>query len=190
MGPMLLAVLLFAAAVLVTSVLAIRRQRRVLGLAAAPGWGAVRTLRWGGTLVASVVGPLLFAKLLVMVLALGSEVLLPAAGAGMMAGIGVAWLVLPMALLVIGTAALKLPAASDDRYLDTRDVIRLADGNEWSLLPLGVGMAFGMSLLIAAALGVATGSWMLLVLLPLGIGLLVWMSGRIAGRFQMLARGG
>ncbi|MCC5888844.1 MAG: hypothetical protein JJT88_20585 [Gammaproteobacteria bacterium] len=187
MNPILLGVLLFAAAILVTSVLAIRRQRRALGHEAPGWWMPLRSLRWSGALVASVVGPLLFAKMLVMVLALGSEVLLPAEGAGMMAGIGVAWLVLPMALLVIGTAALKLPAAADDRTLDTRDVIRLADGNEWSLLPLGVGLALGVSLLIGAALGVAMGTLAYLPLLPLGMALLVWISGRLAGRYQSLS---
>jgi len=187
MNPIVLAVLVFAVAVLATAALAIRRQRVALGFATGSWWMPLRTLRWSGALVATVAGPLLFAKMLVMVLALGSEVLLPAEGAGMMAGIGVAWLVLPMALLVIGTAALKLPAAADDRTLDTRDVIRLADGNEWSLMPLGVGLARGLLLLLGGALGVAMGTAAYLPLLPLGMALLVWISGRLAGRYQSLA---
>lgn len=187
MNPILLALLVFAAAVLVTAVLAIRQQRLTLGLDTAGWWMPWRTLRWSGALIASVAGPLLFAKMSIMALALGSEFLLPAEGAGMMAGVSVAWLLLPMALLVIGTAALKLPAAADDRPLDTRDAIRLADGNEWSLMPLGLGLALGMSLLVAGALGVATAVFALLLLLPLGSALLVWVSGRVAGRYRALA---
>lgn len=187
MGSMLLGVLVFVVAVLATAVLAIRQQRQTLGLDTATWWMPLRTLRWSGALVVGVVGPLLFAKMLVMVLALGSEVLLPADGAGMMAGIGIAWLLLPMALLVIGTAALKLPAAADDRALDTRDVIRLADGNEWSLMPLGVGLALGVLLLLGAALGVAVGALTYMFMLPLGMALLVWVSALLAGRYQLLA---
>jgi len=187
MNPILLALLVFAAAVWATAVMAIGQQRRALGLQTATWWMPLRTLRWSGALVASVVGPLLFAKMLVMVLALASEVLLPAEGAGMMAGIGLAWLLLPMALLVMGTAALKLPAAADDRLLDTRDVIRLADGNEWSLMPLGVGLGLGVLLLIGGALGVASTNLAALLLLPLGMALLVWVSGRLALRYRSLA---
>lgn len=190
MNPILLALFVFAAALGATAVMAIAQQRRALGLQTATLWMPLRTLRWSGALVASVVGPLLFAKMLVMVLALGSEVLLPAEGAGMMAGIGFAWLLLPMALLVIGTGALKLPAAADDRPLDTRDVIRLADGNEWSLLPFGVVLALGVSLLMGGALGLALGSPEALLLLPLGMALLVWISGRLALRYRSLAAAG
>lgn len=186
MHPLLLAMLVFIVAMLTTATLAIRRQRMALGCAGPGWWMPWRTLRWSGALLASVVGPLLFAKMLVMILALGSEILLPAAGAGMMAGIGVAWLVLPMALLVIGTAALKLPAAAVDRALYTRDAIRLADGNEWSLMPLGVGLALGVLMLIAGALGVAMGMLASLPLLPLAVAVLVWASGRLASRYQSL----
>ena len=187
MSSILLALLVFAAAVLATAALAIRRQRLALGLEATTWWMPLRTLRWSGALIAGVAGPLLFAKMLIMLLALGSEVILPAEGAGMMAGIGVAWLLLPMALLVIGTAALKLPAAANDQALDTRDVIRLADGNEWSLMPLGLGLALGVLLLLGGALGVALGALALLLLLPLGMALLVWVNGRLANRYQSLA---
>ncbi len=183
----LLAVLILATAILATAALAVRRQRQALGLDAAPWWMPRRTLRWSGAMVAGVLGPLLFAKMLVMALALGSELILPAEGAGMMAGIGVAWLLLPMALLVIGTAALKLPAAADDKTLDTREVIRLADGNEWSLMPLGVGLALGVLLLLGPAVGVALGTLAYLPLLPLGVVLLVWVSGRLADRYRSLA---
>lgn len=189
MNPILLALLVFAAALWATATLAIPRQRQALGLETTAWWMPLRTLRWSGALVASVVGPLLFAKMLVMVLALGSEILLPAEGAGMMAGIGLAWLLLPMALLVIGTAALKLPAAADDRPLDTRDVIRLADGNEWSLMPLGVGLALGVVMMIGGALGLASAS-LAALLLPLGMALLVWVSGRLARRYRSLAAAG
>lgn len=178
---------LFASLVFI-AVPCVRRQRRVMGIDDSASVAPIRTLRWSGVLFAGVLGPLLFAKLLIMVLALGSEVALPADGAGMFAGIGFAWLVLPMALLVIGTAALKLPAAAIDRDLDTQEVIRLADGREWSLLPLGMGLALAMLLLVAGSAGIALGRFEAVLPLLAGMLVLLWLSQRIAIRYQDLAR--
>ncbi|TVS15822.1 MAG: hypothetical protein EA417_12165 [Gammaproteobacteria bacterium] len=179
-------VVLFTSLILV-AVPCIRRQRQLLGMDGT-GFAPIHTLRWSGALFAGVLGPLLCAKLLIMVLALGSDAALPAEGAGMFAGIGFAWLVLPMALLVIGTAALKLPAAAIGRDLDTQDVIRLADGREWSLLPMGMGLALAMLLLVAGAVGIAVGRLEAVLPLAAGMFLLRWLSQRIAIRYRGLVR--
>lgn len=186
MTTFLLAAALLFGSLLLASVPGIRAQRSVLGRER-DGWSPRRSLRWSGALFAGVLGPLLLAKFLVTVLAFGSEALFSADGSGMLAGVGVAWLVLPMALLVIGTSALRLPAAAVDLQLDTRSVIRLAEGREWSLVPLGTGFALALLVLLAGAAGTAVGRLEAVLLLPLGIAMLLWLSRRAALRYRELA---
>lgn len=188
MATILLGVGLLVGSLLLASVFCIRAQRSVLGCEPAATISPRRSLRWSGALFAGVLGPLLLAKFLVTLLALGSEALLSSDGSGMLAGVGVAWLVLPMALLVIGTAALRLPAAALDQHLDTRDVIRLAEGREWSLVPLGAGLALAVLLLLAASAATALGRLEAVLLLPVGVACLVLLSRRVASRYRELAR--
>lgn len=187
--PGLLRTLLLAAlaggALFATAALCVTAQRGELG--ASTAFAPVRTLRWSGTLLAGIAGPLIVAKLMVGGLALLSGATLPTEGAGMLAGIGAAWLVLPMAMLVIGTAALKLPACALDRPLDTSDAIRLANGHEWSLLPLGAGLTLGLLALVAGYAAVATGRFEGLALLVVGMCLLPWVALRLARRWRALA---
>lgn len=124
-------------------------QRGLLGRGATAG---LRTrLAWTGAFVGAVAGPLITAKLTVAGVALASGTVLPVEGAGALAGVGVAGMVLPMALLVAGTAAMKLPASAVGAPIDAREAIRLVEGREWSLLPLGFVLA-----LTVLAIGVGT----------------------------------
>ena len=186
MTTLLVAAVLLFGSLLLASVPSIRTQRSILGREG-DAWSLRRSLRWSGSLFAGVPGPLLLAKFLVTVLAFGSEALFSADGSGMLAGVGVAWLVLPMALLVIGTSSLRLPAAAVDLQLDTRSVIRLADGCEWSLVPLGAGFALALLVLLAGSAGAAMGRLEALLLLPVGIAMLLWLSRRAALRYRELA---
>ncbi|MEE4360250.1 MAG: hypothetical protein V2I63_01865 [Pseudomonadales bacterium] len=159
-------------------------QRGVLGQAASPGPRTV--LAWAGTLLATVAGPLITAKLVVAVIALVSLALVPADGAGAFAGVGIAWLVLPMALLVTGTAALKLPAVAVGLPLDTREAIRLADGREWSLLPLGLVLTTAVFLVVLGVGAAGFGSPLGLVAVALGIALFLPVSAAVARRYRSL----
>lgn len=142
--------------------------------------------RFGGAMLAAVAGPLITAKLLVGLIALAGSFMVETDGAGAYAGIGVAWLIVPMALLVTGTAALKLPALAMGRPMDTGEVIRLADGREWSLVPLGIALTLPFVLIAAGTALAATGLlWGLALLIP-GAALFLPANAALARRFQRL----
>jgi hypothetical protein len=141
--------------------------------------------RWGGTLLASVAGPLLMAKL-VLAAIFGVGLLMTEGATGAMAGVGLAWLVLPMALLVTGTAALKLPALAADRPLDTAGVIRLADGREWSLVPLGIALTVAVLLLVAGGAALMTVGLLGLIPAAAGFALLLPVVAALTRRWQAL----
>lgn len=159
-------------------------QQSLLGRT--PALTPLRVARWGGTMLAVIAGPLVTAKLLVGAIALAGTLLVGADGAGAYAGVGIAWLVLPMALLVTGTAALKLPALAADAPMDTGGAIALADGREWSLVPLGIGLTLSFLLLAAGTLALATGQ--LWGLLPLSAGAIAFAPAvaALARRWQGL----
>lgn len=142
--------------------------------------------RFGGAMLAAVAGPLLTAKLLVALTAFAGSFMVETEGAGAYAGIGLAWLILPMALLVTGTAALKLPALAMGRPIDTGEAIALANGREWSLVPLGIALTLPFMLLAAGTVLAATGTlWGLVLLIP-GAILFLPANAALARRWQQL----
>lgn len=144
--------------------------------------------RFGGAMLAAIAGPLVTAKLLVALIAVAGSFVVDTEGAGAYAGIGVAWLIVPMALLVTGTAALKLPALAMGRPIDTGEAIALADGREWSLVPLGIALTGPFMLIAAGALLAATGTlWGLALLVP-GTALFLPANAALARRWQRLQR--
>jgi len=165
---MLVALLVVVCVLAGVAAMSLLIQQSLLGRA--PALTSLGIARWGGTMLAVIAGPLLTAKLLVGAIALAGTLLVGADGAGAYAGVGVAWLILPMALLVTGTAALKLPAVAVDAPIDTGAAIALADGREWSLVPLGIGLTLAFLLLAGGTLMLATGRlWGLLPLVTGGI---------------------
>lgn len=159
-------------------------QQRLLGR---PVTRSPRSVaRFGGAMLAAVAGPLLTAKLLVVLIAFAGSFMVETDGAGAYAGIGVAWLILPMALLVTGTAALKLPALAAGRAIDTGEAIALADGREWSLVPLGIALTLPFMVIAAGTVLAATGVlWGLALLIP-GVALFLPANAALARRWQRL----
>ena len=152
-----------------------------------PALTPLRVARWGGTMLAVIAGPLVTAKLLVGAIALAGALLVEVDGAGAYAGVGIAWLILPMALLVTGTAALKLPAVAADAPIDTGAAITLANGREWSLVPLGIALTLTFLMLAAGTLLLATGRlWGLLPLVAGGVAFAPAVAA-LARRWQGLA---
>lgn len=145
-----------------------------------------QVVRWSGALLGAVGGPLVTAQLLVMAIAAAGTWLVEAEGGGMFAGIGIAWLALPMALLVAGTGALKLPAIAARDPIDTAAAIALANGREWSLAPLGVALTIPFLLLSAGTLLAATGTPAGLLLVVPGALLFMPASAALARRWQRL----
>ena len=142
--------------------------------------------RWAGALLAAVVGPLLTAVLVLGVVWGIAMAIAPEASAGNLAGVGVAWLVVPMALLITGTAALRTVAVAAGRPLDVREAIALAEGQEWSLVPIGLGLAVALLLTLAGVAGVALGIAAASAAIVLGLVLLVPASARMAMHAERL----
>ena len=153
-------------------------QQQRLGMDAALHPLAVA--RWASALLAAVIGPLLTALLVLGVVWAVAMAISPKASAGSLAGVGVAWLVLPMALLITGTAALRTVAVAAGRPLDVRDAIALVEGQEWSLVPVGLALALAVLLTLAGVVGVALGFAAAAAAILLGLFLLVPASIRLA----------
>lgn len=153
-------------------------QQQRLGMDAALHPLAVA--RWASALLAAVIGPLLTALLVLGVVWAVAMAISPQASAGSLAGVGVAWLVLPMALLITGTAALRTVAVAAGRPLDVRDAIALVEGQEWSLVPVGLALALAVLLTLAGVVGVALGFAAAAAAILLGLFLLVPASIRLA----------
>lgn len=153
-------------------------QQQRLGMDAALHPLAVA--RWASALLAAVIGPLLTALLVLGVVWAVAMAISPQASAGSLAGVGVAWLVLPMALLITGTAALRTVAVAAGCPLDVRDAIALVEGQEWSLVPVGLALALAVLLTLAGVVGVALGFAAAAAAILLGLSLLVPASIRLA----------
>ena len=159
-------------------------QQHLLGRE--PSLAPLAVARWSGALVAATLGPLATAAAGLALVVGAGAVLIPAEDAGSLAGVGVAWLVLPMALLVTGTASLRTVAVALARELDIREVIDLADGREWSLVPVGLGLALAVGLCTAGVVGLALGEVAASLAIVAGLALLLPASAALARRWERL----
>lgn len=142
--------------------------------------------RWSGALTAAVLGPLATGALGVgLVIGVG-ELLVPAERAGSLAGVGGLSLVLPMALLVTGTASLRTVAVALARDLEIREVIAFADGHEWSLVPVGLALAFAVLACAAGIVGLALGMVPASLAIVVGLLVLVPASAALARHWERL----
>lgn len=171
--------LLLASSLLAPAALCSRLQQRALRRTTGADEGAqwLRDLHWFGQYLAGTAGPLLLTGLLLGMVGLASGLML-FAGAGVVAGIGAAGIALPACLLVVGAAALKLPARALGFTMDTRDAIALVSGREFSLLPLAALLLAGF-LLTTGGLALALYGH-LLAPLPLLAGLALMPVGALA----------
>ena len=159
-------------------------QQQSLGMDAA--LGPVAVARWAGALLAAVIGPLLTAFAVLAIVWVIAMAIAPQASAGNLAGFGAAWLVLPMALLITGTAALRTVAVAAERRLDVREAIVLVKGQEWTLVPVGLALATAVLMTLAGVVGVALGYAAAAAAILLGLLLLVPASVRLARHGERL----
>lgn len=160
-------------------------QQQSLGMDAA--LGPVAVARWAGALLAAVIGPLLTAFAVLAIVWVIAMAIAPQASAGNLAGVGAAWLVLlPMALLITGAAALRTIAVAAERRLDVREAIALVEGQEWTLVPVGLALATAVLMTLAGVVGVALGYAAAAAAILLGLLLLVPASVRLARHGERL----
>ncbi|MEE4300375.1 MAG: hypothetical protein V2J24_13115 [Pseudomonadales bacterium] len=142
--------------------------------------------RWSGALTAAVLGPLATGAVGIgVVVGLGS-LLVPAESGGSLAGVGGVSLVLPMALLVTGTASLRTVAVALARDLEIREVIAVAEGHEWSLVPVGLALAFAVLACTAGIVGLALGVVPASLAIVIGLAALLPASAALAGHWERL----
>ena len=145
--------------------------------------------RWSGALLAAVMGPMVTAGAVLGVVAGLGVLFLPAENAGSYAGAGAAWLLLPMALLVTGTASLRTVDVALGRRREIRAVIDLAEGHEWSLVPVGMVLALAVLLCTAGVVGLGLGAALAVVAVFAGLALLLPASAALARHAERLGVG-
>jgi hypothetical protein len=145
--------------------------------------------RWSGALITAVLGPLVTAGAALGVVAGLGMLLLPAENAGSYAGAGAAWLLLPMALLVTGTASLRTVDVALGRAREIRAVIDVAEGHEWSLVPVGIALALAVLLCTAGVAGLGLGVAPAAVAIVVGLALLIPASAALARHAERLGVG-
>lgn len=142
--------------------------------------------RWSGALTAAVLGPLATGALGIgLVVGIGS-LLVPAESAGSLAGVGGLSLVLPMALLVTGTASLRTVTVALARDLEIRAVIAFAEGREWSLVPVGLALALAVLACTAGIVGLALGVVPASLAIVFGLAVLLPASAALARHWERL----
>jgi hypothetical protein len=133
----------------------------------APALAPLAVARWAGALLAAVGGPLVTAAVgLAVLVGLGS-LLVPAENSGSMAGVG-------------GVALARDP--------EIREVIALAEGHEWSLVPVGVVLSLAVLLCAGGIAGLALGVVPASLAIVAGLVVLVPASAALARRWEQLAR--